>query len=210
MSLLHPDSHRLALYAGGDLGFAARWRVRRHVESCPACRRTVESLNACRQALGGLAEELPPELAAGDRWDRLAAEMTANIRLGLAAGECVGAPPAQPRVFTWQMAALAVGLMFVMAAAWVINVPNLPKTHGTRPLALGPVHYGPEDPLGGNSVVLEATPAGVQLRENGRALTLVHGQRPEQATYVSSPDSLRVRYVNADSGQVTINTVYVQ
>ena len=81
----HPDEATLALHAGGDLGLIARWRTNRHLSRCERCREEVAAFQGLREVLPDLAEM--PEVP----WNRLAAEMKANIRLGLAAGECVEA-----------------------------------------------------------------------------------------------------------------------
>ncbi|MFZ0936327.1 MAG: hypothetical protein WA015_18545, partial [Bryobacteraceae bacterium] len=81
----HPNQATLALHAGGDLGAIARWRARRHLARCAECREEIARFEQLRQFLPSLADS--PEL----QWNRLAAEMKANIRLGLAAGECVSA-----------------------------------------------------------------------------------------------------------------------
>src|SRR4051794_1056729 len=85
----HPHESDLALFAGHDLGFLSEWRVSRHVARCEQCRASVDAFESARLEVTGLGE-LPPEIA----WNRLASEMKANIRLGLAAGECVG--PSEP------------------------------------------------------------------------------------------------------------------
>ena len=76
----------LALYVSGDLRL---WRRALVASACPAVR-------ACRQRGGSLprgsassSRDVAAEMPEGVDWDRLAAEMTANIRVGLAAGECV-------------------------------------------------------------------------------------------------------------------------
>src|SRR5207248_8202691 len=79
----HPGEATLALYAGQDLGALAAWRTRRHLEQCSRCREEVTEFSALRQEAVDLAG-LP-----GIAWNRLAAEMKANIHVGLAAGECV-------------------------------------------------------------------------------------------------------------------------
>jgi len=81
----HPNEATLALHAGGELGALARWKTGRHVSRCEQCRDEVEAFIGLREIVPDLAEI--PEVP----WNRLAAEMKANIRLGLAAGECVGA-----------------------------------------------------------------------------------------------------------------------
>ena len=81
----HPNQSALALHAGGDLGAFARWRMERHLAKCERCRKEVSSFQSVRNSIAELAEV--PELP----WGLMAAEMRANIRLGLSAGECVRA-----------------------------------------------------------------------------------------------------------------------
>jgi hypothetical protein len=63
--------------------------------------------------------ELPADL----NWNRLASEMKANIRLGLAAGECVAGysvGPKRPRFSTMQTAVAYAGLIaLVVAGVWM-------------------------------------------------------------------------------------------
>src|SRR5690349_16705311 len=79
----HPGEETLALFAGQDLGLFARWRTRRHLQDCERCRTEVAGFSVLRREVSDLSE-LP-----GISWNRLAAEMKANIHLGLVAGECV-------------------------------------------------------------------------------------------------------------------------
>src|SRR5258708_2550279 len=85
----HPSQETLALHSAGDLGWMARWRTARHLGGCEECRDELAGFEASREISRDLSEI--PEVP----WTRLAAEMKANIRLGLAAGECVRAvdPP---------------------------------------------------------------------------------------------------------------------
>src|SRR5215472_8520562 len=80
----HPEETILALHSSGDLGWFAAWRTERHVARCARCRDEVAGFRRVRETLPDLAEL--PKVS----WNRIAAEMRANIRLGLAAGECVG------------------------------------------------------------------------------------------------------------------------
>src|ERR1035438_9855471 len=79
----HPDQTILALYAGQDLGWFRRRRTEGHLARCRQCRGEVQAFASARDHLVAL-NELP-----AISWNRLAIEMKANIRLGLAAGECV-------------------------------------------------------------------------------------------------------------------------
>ena len=104
----HPNEAALALHAGGDLGFVSRWLTARHLARCERCRDQVAAFSALRDITPDLAEI--PDIP----WNRLAAEMKANIRLGLAAGECVRASAAPLRdsaLFTRARAAVALGCL---------------------------------------------------------------------------------------------------
>src|SRR5215472_7808601 len=81
----HPNQAALALHAGGDLSAFARWRMERHLTQCDRCRKEISAFQSVRNSIAELAEV--PELP----WGLMAAEMRANIRLGLSAGECVRA-----------------------------------------------------------------------------------------------------------------------
>ena len=51
--------------------------------------------------------------------------MTANIRVGLAAGECVTpARTQESRLISWRPAAIAAGLVVLLAGAWWLNIPR--------------------------------------------------------------------------------------
>src|SRR5215469_11143115 len=84
-TMKHPDQAALALHAGGDLSAFARWRMERHLAQCDRCRKEVSSFQSVRNSIAELAE------VPGLPWGLMAAEMRANIRLGLSAGECVRA-----------------------------------------------------------------------------------------------------------------------
>src|SRR5690242_7416633 len=93
--MTHPSPSTLALFASQDLGWFARVRTERHLNHCRECRNEVEAFASLSEGLVEL-NELP-----AISWNHLAAEMKANMRLGLAAGECVrnGQPVAGP--LTW-------------------------------------------------------------------------------------------------------------
>jgi hypothetical protein len=184
----HPDEATLALHAGGDLGIFARWRVERHVSRCGRCRDEVEAFGAMREIVPELAEI--PEIP----WNRLAAEMRANIRLGLAAGECVRTsekPLRDQPLFTRARAAMAVACVMVLMAAVIVlqrPVPLVTEDH---------LHF-------------ETTPNAIEVGQGGHAFRLVHTERARNVSFSISSDSLGARYVDPDTGYVTINNVYAQ
>lgn len=186
----HPSEATLALHAGGDLGFFARCRTERHLGRCERCREEVAAFAATREISTELGE-LP-----GIQWNRLAAEMKANIHLGLVAGECVRdtkTPVTAP-------SPLFAGARAVVAFASVLTlvVTGLVLEHPT-PRAAVPVQEG---------VFVQTTVNGIQVRDGAEALSLLHARGTGDVTFtVGAQGSIRARYVDPDSGNVTINNV---
>jgi hypothetical protein len=201
----HVQETELALYASGDLSLWRTAAVRLHTTGCGSCRARVEAYRLDRRRLKQEAAEMPP----GVNWDQLAAEMTANIRVGLEAGECV-APRRKKRIaWGWQAAAAAAGITLLVGAALWLNFPMSDKEALGR--AMGQLIHGVssgyhEEP----GPVVEASSAGIELRENGNALKISQGALRPVAVSVSAQGSASARYVDADTGQVTITSVYVQ
>jgi hypothetical protein len=189
----HLGQETLALLAGGDLGAVSRWAARRHLRACEACGARFEEFAAARRIAREL-DELP-----GIAWNRLAAEMKANIRLGLAAGECVAlAPEARPvrgffPVFSLRgLAACASIAALVVAGIWI-----------ERP-SPGPVQTAQQ-----SGMLLEATADGIELSTGGQRLILMHPGGGEVTFSAGAQGSMRARYVDAEGGSVRINNVYV-
>jgi len=186
----HPNQEILALHAGGDLGRIARWRTERHLARCADCSEEVARFGQLRQDLPRLADA--PEL----HWSRLAAEMKANIRLGLAAGECVRAEEPAGAGRMWPGARIGVALAsaaVLLATSVVLEHPGPAVSRET-------------------GVVVQATADGVQVREGGQALGLMHsGAGKEAVTYqVGAQGSVEARYVDTETGYVTVNKVDVE
>ncbi len=186
----HPNQATLALHAGGDLGLIGRWRTRRHLARCAECREEIARFEELRQLLPSLDD--PQEL----HWNRLAAEMKANIRLGLAAGECVRAGDPAGVGPIWSAARVGVALASVavlLATGVVLERPGPVATRET-------------------GVVVQATADGVQVRDGGQSLGLMHsGTDPEAVTYqVGAQGSVEARYVDSVTGYVTVNKVDVE
>jgi hypothetical protein len=179
----------LALHAGGDLGAFSRWRTERHLAKCGQCREEVAAFSATREITTDLAEL--PDL----NWNRLAAEMKANIRLGLAAGECVrAAEPAlrDTRWFTGVRAAVAFASVVVLLVTGVFlekPEPQVVRAEGT---------------------VVEKTAYGIQVSEGDEALGLMNRGAENVIYTVSAQGNMGARYVDPKTGYVTINNVYAQ
>jgi len=190
-ALNHPLVDELALFAGGDCGFFDKWRISRHLRSCSGCRAELEGFRAVQVLLRTSSNELP----SGLQWDRLSEEMTANIHLGVEAGECVAPLRTPPMRMGWRAAIAMAGVSIALVGAWFLN--PLPKQNGE--VVMRPA-----------KIELRTTSAGLELNENGSTMVLLHGRGTTQqpAMIVSSPGSLRARYVDSDTGQITINNVY--
>lgn len=209
----HPAEFALALHASGDLPLWQSIRVRLHASRCEACRNILAAYRADK-AWTKAADQIPE----GVNWDRLSAEMTANIRVGLAAGECVaprGRKPLLASVASWQWKPVAAvaALMMVVSGAWWLNVPAAQNDSLARALR-AIAHRGASiasDPLGRQQgPMVEVTPAGIQLFENGGALGVNQGGLQPVAVSLDAQGSASARYVDTDTGQVTITSVYVQ
>ena len=189
----HPSQATLALHAGGDLGWIARWRASRHLALCASCREDVAAFSGMREVLPDLNEI--PEIA----WNRLAAEMKANIRLGLAAGECVRAEekPLRHTVFSGARAAVALASVLVLLITGGVVFERPASRQAFAPV---------------DGVVVQSTRDGIQVLDGDRALQLLHtGVRDRDVIRsVGAQGSMRARYVDPDTGYVTINNVYAE
>jgi hypothetical protein len=191
----------LALFAAGDLKFLNRMAVRLHTANCEECRVRVQAYCLDRERLKQDASELP----AGVNWDGLAAEMTANIRVGLAAGECV-APRGRRRIARawWPAAAVASAAVVLTMAAWWLNLPASDTESLARAMR-SLVHV--QTVAAKELPYVDASPAsGIEVGENGSALRPFQGTAAPLAVSVSTEGSASARYIDADD-QITITSV---
>ena len=208
-----PDSVA-ALYVSGDLALWRRAMVKLHVRRCERCRGRIAKYRADRDRVRLAADTAPKGLD----WNRLASEMTANIRVGLAAGECVAPREARTAGWGWRPAAAVAGFAALLAGAWWLNMP----ASGTRSLGRA-VHAvwnaggrGGEDAglrrgvIEGPGPVVEANASGIELRENGSSLCVSQGTARPVAVSINAQGSASARYVDAETGQITITSVYAQ
>src|SRR5262249_30504460 len=152
-----------------------------------------------------LAEGMPE----GVEWERLASEMTANIRVGLAAGECVAPRPRKAVIWGWRPVAVMAGLAVLLAGGWWLNMP--PAETKALGRAVSSIWRGRSaGTREERGPVVAASASGIELRENGSALAVSQGTARPVAVSVSLQGSASARYVDADTGQVTITSVYVQ
>lgn len=182
----HPRENDLALLAGGDAGRIKRFLLDRHVRACAGCRETIAEYRELR-AEAGRAEL--PDL----NWNFLAAEMRANIRLGLEAGECVR---------TGQVFRRWNARPFLAFASLLLLIGAVELLRDARPHRPASVEAATQ--------VLQSTRAGVEIRTDTKSLTLLnhHGNAANQT--VSARGDIEARYIDSETGSVTINDVYLQ
>jgi hypothetical protein len=188
----HPGQTELALFAGGDLPLLPRLRIRAHLRTCDGCRHELEAFRAAAEELRRESRTLPERFD----WDRIAAEMTANIHLGVEAGECVSFHSVRRHWAGWRTAAIVAAVSAVLVAAWILNPPRRPES------TLRASH----------AAEIRNTENGLELNENGNALVLLHGRdvQAQRPIIVSAPGALRARFVDSDTGQITITHVYAE
>ena len=208
--MTHPLQTDLALYSSGDLPLWRRPLVRLHVSGCDRCRSWVEAFRADRESLRSLAAEMP----AGVNWDRLAAEMSANVRVGLEAGECVAPRVRKPTLAPgWRVAAAFAGVTALLVSAWWLNMPQGETAalgHVVHKIAQARPWRGGIRALEDAGPTVQVSAAGIQLQQNGGTLGMSQGQEPPISVTLSVQGSARARYIDADTGQVTITGVYAQ
>lgn len=193
--MTHLTETELALYLGGELGFWAKRSARAHLSECAQCRDQLDRFASVREALRS-----PATLPADFDWDRMAAEMTANIHLGLAAGECVASKHSSEGYGYrggWQRPAVVfAGAVLAVFLAWF--------AYSEKPQAAAEVAEVVD-----SGVTLESAGSMIELNDNGRVLGLGHSSET-QVVGVSLQGSMQARYVDPETGQVTINNVYGQ
>lgn len=196
----HPTESDLALYAGNDLPRWARLRVDWHLRTCGKCQQEVTEFSSLRAETIRTAPE--PEV----NWDRLAAEMKANIRLGLQAGECIAPVRSrEPIRASWSWAVLATAGIVALAAAgefWIHhNVPERSVTPGEQAKASVVPSI--------DEFVLEVKDRAIQMR-NGDSVTREWRPNTEGSIVysVNTQGGVGARYVDRDTGMVTVNNIY--
>jgi len=186
----HPSEAELALLASGDCNMMSRFFLNRHVRQCPECTETLADYVALR-------EDLAEAQLAGLNWEALADEMTANIHLGLEAGECVR-QVAPARVWNPRLAVALASLLILLGAGVALRAPRQ-----STPLAQSAVA-----PREFTQPVLESTGSGLELRTGANSLTLMNHHGTASGQTVSTQGEIRASYVEA--GAVTFNAVYLE
>ena len=140
----------------------------------------------------------PGRVASRWPWNRLAAEMRANIRLGLAAGECVRveSPQRESPLFSSPFNGPRAMLAFAGVCAMLLAGVML-----ERPM-----------PVRASEPMVQATDNGIQRRSGDRSFGLMHpGAQVQDVTYtVGAQGTMGARYVDSETGAMTMTKVYVE
>jgi len=184
----HPNQATLALHAGGDLGPFRQWITARHVAQCAACREEAAQYEEMRELLPGLAEL--PDI----QWNRLAAEIKANVRLGLEAGECVRTaemPLRRASMTGWRAAVAFASVVVLLGGCMVLERPWPAVVHAQE-------------------ASVQSTNDGIETRSGGQMFGLTNGGAGKATYTFGAQGSMGARYRDPETGLVTINTVYEQ
>jgi hypothetical protein len=185
----HPSQEVLALHAGGDLGWMARRKTARHLAGCQRCALEVAAFGELREMLPELKQI--PEVP----WNRIAADMRGNIRLGLAAGECVrpsGQAKRDSPLFSGARATLALAsVLALMVTGLVLEGPAPRMARANEPM-------------------VQSTVNGIQSRSGDQSFGLMHSGASSVTYTVGAQGTLGARYTDPETGNVTMTKVYVE
>ncbi len=199
----HPALEVLALFCSRDLSPFSNWRIARHVRHCGDCEQQVLLLRSARAELQREArtETLTSFEAIAD-WNRLEREMVGNIAVGLSAARCIENVGRRKPVLS--RVAFASGLAVLFALGWFTHVP---AEQNERLFAALRTAVGLDRPQAG-AQVLRSTPEGIVVGSQGSTLTIMHP--PTAIISAAGASGVEARYVDDDTGQVTITDVYGQ
>ena len=200
----HPSSEVLSLYCSADLPLLDRFRIRRHLSRCEHCERQYSIFRASTTEFKRLAatETLTGFEAIAD-WARLEREMEGNIVVGLDASRCIEKKRASRGVLLKFAAAGGMLLLFVLG--WITHVPAEQNTRLMATLRGAFTCHRTADYQG---PVLRSLPDGIVVGSHDSSLTILHP--PTAVVSASGVSAVEARYVDDETGQVTITDVYGQ
>jgi hypothetical protein len=195
----HPSENELALYAGNDLGRLTRLRVDWHLRSCGKCQQEVTEFSSQRAETVRSASE--PDV----NWNRLAAEMKANIRLGLEAGECIAPARARHRVPSpWAWASLVTAGLVAIAAGgeiWINHPWSLNSSETASAVVSRLASAVPQE------VVLEFKDSGIQMRDGDSVTDELRNNSRGGVEYSVDAKSVGASYVDRETGMLTVDNI---
>lgn len=176
-----------ALLAGNDAGLLPRLKAALASRISPRQERADDGF-------GRILDELPRfrELPEYFAWDDLAAEMKANILVGLEAGEVVRSRPVAAPL-GWKTAVTFAGIAFLIVSGYWLGLSG----HLLRS----------EKP---QTAILEAHPGGLELQTRETALTVIYSRESGQQVLSGGLGGIRADYVDEETGQLTVAHVYAE
>jgi hypothetical protein len=200
----HPTTEVLALYSRGDLPAFPRLRLKAHLLECVKCEHQVELFAASLSELKreAASETLTAFEAIAD-WKVLEREMIGNIVVGVAAARCID-NVGRKRAWLSRLA-FGAGLIILFVAGWITHIPSEQTRHLTASLSR---IVGLQPPGSASINMVQATPNAIAVRSQGVTLSILHP--PTAVVSLSGNSSMEARYVDEESGQLTIASVYGQ
>ncbi len=210
----HPTQKLLALYASADLALPSRLKVRHHARKCVQCHNQVSEFRAAAVELRAEASNATFTGCEGLLdWSRLEREMLGNIAVGVAAARCIDNVGRRRMVSRGVLVAAGLAMLFI--AGWFTHIP----LEQTRHLGDSFRRMAGFREAQRAVTIVESTPTGIAVRSQGATLTLMHpssavvslaGSRPVAGSSLSESPAVTARYLDEDTGQVTITKVYGQ
>jgi hypothetical protein len=191
----HPGEYNLALLAGGESGTFLRFRLDRHVRNCEDCQEKVAEFQALRKHLADTG--FLDLNSSAVNWNSLAAEMHANIHVGLEAGACVRDTHVS-KSWSPQFAVAFASLVVLVGAGFFLTDSRLHRV--TVAEAAAPV--------------LQPTASGIEFRKGTASFALLDGKGVRTDQTVNAQGAIEARYINSgtgdETGSVTITNVLLQ
>jgi hypothetical protein len=201
----HPELHVLALYASGDLKVFEAWRTERHVRCCGSCEQEVRAFRSTKAELRRATERCT--LAAFETpadWNRLEREMAGNIAVGVAAARCIERTGRKHMLLS-RGVVIGIGLAALFAAGWMTHIPMEQNHHLVA--SIERIFRGPE-PVRPMGTIVETTPEGIAVHTQAASLTILHP--PSAVVSLAGGSGVTASYIDDETGEVTVTTVYGQ
>ena len=176
-----------ALLAGNDAGLWLRLKARLASRGAIAPGSAASPYTLIRAEMPRF-QELPEYFA----WDHLAAEMKANILVGVEAGEAVR-PRSEAVAIGWKAGLAFAGIALLMVSGYWWQLPGRFAGQNTSQVS-----------------ILEAHPGGLELQNRETALTVLYGRDSGQQALSGGLGSIRADYVDEETGQLTVAHVYAE